>query len=176
MSNDKTEATESLTENSENLSEDTETTDLDLFDDDSSQEEDDAHENIDWEARAKKAEKKIVDLKKSKSSTPDIDSLLEEKIATREFYKENPEAKALEKEIQGYTKKGISLEEAFYIVQKKQKGEDRTAKQERSNRATLSWNSAPTQSQITLSELDKLPYAEHVKAMERYAKWELKIK
>jgi hypothetical protein len=177
MSNDY-EATESLTENSENLSEDNETNDLDLFDDDSSQEEDDAHESIDWEARAKKAEKKVVELKKTSKSAPstDIESIVDKRLAEREFFRDNPEAKELDKEIRGYTKKGLSLEKAYKLAQMDAESDNRTSKQARSNRATLASNSAPTQSQITLSELEKLPIHEYNTMRDRIDKGEVRIK
>lgn len=175
MSQDNYEATESLTENSEDLSETVD--DLDLFDDDSSQEEDDAHEDVDWESRAKKAERKIVELKKSKTSQPnDMEAVIDQRIAEIEFYRSNPDAKDHEKTIKDYVKKGISLDKAYKLAVMDSDDENRTSKQQRSNRTRTASDSAPIQSQYTLAELEKMPYDQYTKVMARHEKGEIKIK
>jgi len=81
--------------------------------------------------RLEKAEKKIVENKKSAKlnkkesanaetdSSASVDELVERKLAEREFYRENPDAKAYKESIDSYVRKGLSHDEAYMLASKK---------------------------------------------------------
>lgn len=176
MSEDKKEAPASLTENADTPS-DTNEEDLDLFEDDPSEEEG-ADKPNDWEARAKKAEKYIVEMKRNGKKAPrpeDINTIVDKRIAEREFYREHPDAKDYEKEINDYVSKGISIDKAYRLIKLDHEGEDRKDKQTKSNRATLPNTPAPTKSRYTLDELDKLPLNEYAEIKKKIEKGEVTV-
>ncbi|MBB1554614.1 hypothetical protein HG442_004400 [Candidatus Gracilibacteria bacterium] len=83
----------------------------------------------------------VAQKKKAKSQTEtddDLDARLDARLAMREFYKDNPDAVDLKEKIEDYVNKGISREDALYLLSRdkaeaKKTAESRTAGRSRVN-------------------------------------------
>lgn len=84
---------------------------------------------LEWKRKAEqseKAEKKVIELKrelKSKKENEGINPVEEVKkiLAEEKFYDKNPEANAYREKIDSYTKKGLTLDEAYTLATKQDK-------------------------------------------------------
>lgn len=80
--------------------------------------------DIDWEARAKKAEAKIVELKKTGTQTQEEPQAglskqeLEAFYNEKKFFESNPDMSEYKDKLSEYTSKGLSWEEARVLVEK----------------------------------------------------------
>lgn len=65
-----------------------------------------------------KAEKKLVELKKASKAEilKESETMLESKLAERDFFKENPEFKEYKEQIASYVSKGLTFEQAGKLV------------------------------------------------------------
>ena len=88
-------------------------------------------EKPDYEAKYKELHKEhekmrkafVAQKKKAKSQTEtddDLDARLDARLEMRDFYKNNPEAVDHKEEIEAYTKKGISRDDALYLLSRKE--------------------------------------------------------
>ena len=88
-------------------------------------------EKPDYEAKYKELHKEhekmrkafVAQKKKAKSQTEtddDLDARLDARLEMRDFYKNNPDASEYKEEIEAYTKKGISRDDALYLLPRKE--------------------------------------------------------
>lgn len=121
-------------------------------------------------SRREKAEKTLVDQKRkikeleSKSSEPTSKYLTEADLERRDFLKANPELNDYSKEIETYSKKGLSLDEAKVLVMRSDKAKDN---REKLNSLGLSDgdSSSGDKSSYTKAELEKLSESQYDKVM-----------
>jgi|GEM_PF-1780887 hypothetical protein len=64
-------------------------------------------------------EKKERKAKTRSDDADDIDARLDARLEMRDFYKNNPEAVDHKEEIEAYQKKGVSREDALYLIERK---------------------------------------------------------
>lgn len=118
--------------------------------------------------RLQKAEKKLVELKKSKKEegTKESEELIEAKLAERDFYRDHPEFKDYKEEISSYTKKGLSYDEAASLV--KSKDPSFGNKDKAKSMSVSGGESGAQKTTYTSSELEKMSQKEYneVKALE----------
>ena len=128
------------------------------------------------QAQLKKAEAKIVDMKKSTAKpkedepvtpepekAPDIDSLVEAKLAKRDFYSNNADFVWYEEDIEKYTSKGISYEEAATLV--KANNPEFWNKEKTKAMNITTWTDWWWKSSYTRAELEGLSQHEYNKVM-----------
>jgi len=131
------------------------------------------NENINWEERAKKAEAKIVELKKkTKEAAPknedDSDSKEEAKEETNE--KDSSTEKAETKE---NTKTVEALEQELAALKAEQEIAENVAT---TNMMGVVWTESPTKpSSYTTSQLEKMSQAEYNEAKDLIDRWEANV-
>ncbi len=118
--------------------------------------------------RLAKAEKKLVELKKSKKEewSKESEELIEAKLAERDFYRDHPEFKDYKDEVSTYVKKWLSYDEAASLVKSK---DPSFGNKEKAKAASISGGeSGASKTVYTAAELMKMPQAEYnqVKALE----------
>lgn len=120
--------------------EEIETTDVDYnedvneTDDDIEDTQDDSDEityeqALDWKKKAErleKAEKRLVELKKSRKLAPKNTEDVRAILAEEKFYDKNSEAEPYRKEIEAYVKKWLNRDEALVLVTRKDKEVEKT--------------------------------------------------
>lgn len=105
-------------------------------------------EKPDYEAKYKELHKEhekmrkafVAQKKKAKSQTEtddDLDARLDARLAMREFYKDNPDAIDLKDKIEDYAKKGISREDALYLLSRDKEEAKKTAESRTTGRARI---------------------------------------
>nr|DAP93302.1 MAG TPA: hypothetical protein [Caudoviricetes sp.] len=105
-------------------------------------------EKPDYEAKYKELHKEhekmrkafVAQKKKAKSQAEtddDLDARLDARLAMREFYKDNPDAIDLKDKIEDYAKKGISREDALYLLSRDKVEAKKTAESRTTGRARI---------------------------------------
>ena len=129
------------------------------------QETDPNEGNVDWKARALKAEEKIVSSKReAKKSKPnaepnDYESIIEKKFIEREFYKENPEANELKDKIDEFVEKGVSHSDALFLLTRD--NQEAQVNQQHANATVISWTVKTDSAEVTRDDLGKLSQSEY---------------
>ena len=121
---------------------------------------------IDWEARALKAENKIVDLKKSAKEKPVEEPVVktEEEVSVKTEDTPTPTAA---------TTKTVAEMEADLEARKEA---DITANANAANLMGLSWGKAPIKENVyKMSDLSTMSQAEYNKAKDRIDSWEASV-
>ena len=120
-------------------------------------------ETIDWEQRAKKAEAKIVDMKKSvtpeepkveETPKPEGNFMTREDYEAEKFFESNPDMVEYKDKITEYTSKGIWFDKAKLLVE----ADDETIKNRKVASQTnfTSWD-APESTIYTQEQVSKMP-------------------
>lgn len=142
---------------------------------------------IDWEARAKKAEAKIVDMKNNQTETtttqeipktePVVDNnnyMTREDYQKEEFFKNNPELAEHKDIINEKVSNGYSLEDAKTVVL----AQDSTiqARKTTQNANFTAWTPDFSRTEYSIADLESMPQAQYEKVMKASEKWEVVIK
>lgn len=139
---------------------------------------------IDWEARAMKAEAKIVDMKtnqkksEEKKETPkevDTNFMTREDFEKEKFFDNNPDLVEHKENIDNLVSKWYSLKDAKIVILE----EDKTikARQTTKNSNFTNWEIAADWGQTyTQEEVANLPFNERKAIFAKFAQWKVVIK
>lgn len=139
-------------------------------------------ETIDWEQRAKKAEAKIVDMKKSvtpkEESTEEVktettgfdEEAFERKYEEKKFFEANPDMLEYKDKLAEYTSKGIWFKEAKILVEN---SDETIANRKVASQINFtSWDTTQAQATYTRADLENMTQSEYnnVKALQEQGK------
>lgn len=139
---------------------------------------------IDWEARAKKAEAKIVDMKTNQPETKTEEVKTEpvtnnnfmtrEDYQKEEFFKNNPELSEHKDIINEKVSKGYSLEDAKTVLL----SQDETiqARKITQNTNFTAWSPDFSRTEYNISDLENMPQAQYEQVMKAQEEWKVVIK
>lgn len=136
-------------------------------------------EAIDWEARAKKAEAKIVDMKKGTQTQeePQVGlskAELEAFYSEKKFFESNPDMSEYKEKLSEYTSKGLSWEDARILVEKQDPSFENRKVTQKMN--FTSWDTPDIGStSYTQEELKNMPQDVYNRTMELVAQKKVKI-
>ena len=138
--------------------------------------------DIDWESRAKRAEAKIVELKKTGTQTQDEPQAglskqeLEAFYNEKKFFETNPDMFEYKDKLSEYTSKGLSWEEARVLVEKQDPSfENRKVSQKMNFTA---WDTPDDTSSYTmeqLADIGKRNPSKYAQIMADYKSWKVKV-
>lgn len=147
-------------------------------------------ETIDWEQRARKAEAKIVDMKKSvtpeekKEETPetpkeevnaiDLKEQVKKEMALDSFIDSNPDFAEKRGDIEKLTSNGLTFDEAKDILIKR---DPTFAERQKTNSMSMNWDFSPwiTKNTYSAEDLGKLNPDEYKQVYKLKEEWKVKF-